>query len=348
MIKRRILLLAPDFYSLHTAIISELERLNFNVIYIPDKVQKFNPYFSTSPFKWLKKYFYKYLNPNYKYIKSIEDKWNGFYDIMLVINGYSFHEYILDSLRIKNPQLKTILYLWDGLNFYDFTSNFKCFDSIYTFDSVDAKEYGIKLQPLFWVNNNTNRQGLKYDLCFIGTSHSDRSSILEKIIEQCSNQNISSFIKLVVKKQDISKLDYLRYLYHKQKNNPNSIGFVNDYQFLRGWKNKSFLTTMKFTSDEYESKLNESKCVLDIELPYQSGVTHRMIEALARKKKIITTNTSVKDYLFYNPNNIYIIDRTNPFIDKDFFDEDFVDVPCVESYINELNIKEWIIKILEI
>ena len=315
MTRKKILLLAPNFYSLHTAIINELESLNFNVTYIPDKVQNFNPYFVTSPFRLLKKIYYKYFNPNYKYIKSLENKWDDYYDIILVINGYSFHEYIIKKLRNKNPQIKTILYLWDGLNFYNFSLNFKYFSSIYTFDSIDAKKYDIKLQPLFWVNN-INNQTVKYDLCFIGTSHSDRSCILEKIIKQCSDQNISYFIKLVVKKRNISKLDYFRYLYHRHNANPNSKGFINDYLFLLNQKEKFYLTTTALTSNEYETKIDESKCILDIELPYQSGITHRTIESLARKKKIITTNQSVKDYPFYNPKNIYVIDRENPHINK--------------------------------
>lgn len=347
MIRKKILLLAPNFYSLHKAIINELESQNFDVTYIPDKVQNFNPNFSTSPFRCIKKLYYKFFNPNYKYIKSIENQWEGYYDIILVINGYCFHEYIINSLRIRNPQIKTILYLWDGLNFYNFSLNFKYFNSIYTFDSADAKKYDIKLQPLFWVNN-INNQTVKYDLCFIGTSHSDRSCILEKIIKQCSEQNISNFIKLVVKKRNISKLDYLRYQYHNHKTNPNSKGFINDYLFLLGKKRESFLTTTALTSNEYEAKINESKCILDIELPYQSGITHRTIESLARKKKIITTNKSVKDYPFYNPKNIYVINRNNPFINKEFIDSDYVNIPNIENYINSLNIKEWIKKILEI
>ena len=44
----------------------------------------------------------------------------------------------------------------------------------------------------------------------------------------------------------------------------------------------------------------------------------RSIEMLGAERKLITTNAAIKEYDFYNPNNICVIDRNNPVIDKQF------------------------------
>lgn len=49
----------------------------------------------------------------------------------------------------------------------------------------------------------------------------------------------------------------------------------------------------------------------------------RVIEILGARRKLVTTNTSIKDYEFYNKDNILIIDRENPIISKEFCDTDY-------------------------
>lgn len=50
----------------------------------------------------------------------------------------------------------------------------------------------------------------------------------------------------------------------------------------------------------------------------QTDTTPRLIWALAMNKKIITTNQYIKYMPFYDPDNIFIIDRNNPRIDLNF------------------------------
>ena len=54
--------------------------------------------------------------------------------------------------------------------------------------------------------------------------------------------------------------------------------------------------------------LLDSNVVLDLPYPGQTGYTHRLIEALANGKKVITTNTLVKNERFFNPEQIHLID----------------------------------------
>ena len=60
--------------------------------------------------------------------------------------------------------------------------------------------------------------------------------------------------------------------------------------------------------------------LLDLTRENQTGLSFRIFEAMALKKKIITNNPTVKDYDFYNPENILIIDDDLLNISSSFFE----------------------------
>ena len=71
-------------------------------------------------------------------------------------------------------------------------------------------------------------------------------------------------------------------------------------------------------SEQLTAKLKQSKTVVDIQHPKQSGLTMRTIEMLGANKKMITTNADIQNYDFYHPNNICIVDRNNVVVPPEF------------------------------
>lgn len=69
---------------------------------------------------------------------------------------------------------------------------------------------------------------------------------------------------------------------------------------------------------EYAEIMRHTACVLDMDRSSQSGITPRVIWALAMGKKIIPTNRNLLRAPFYTPEQIFIIDRESPVIDIDF------------------------------
>ena len=63
--------------------------------------------------------------------------------------------------------------------------------------------------------------------------------------------------------------------------------------------------------EEVITKIKKSKCLLEINLEGQEGITLRTLEALFFNKKLITNNIKIKEYDFYNENNIYVINDKN-------------------------------------
>ena len=74
--------------------------------------------------------------------------------------------------------------------------------------------------------------------------------------------------------------------------------------------------------------------------PKQTGLTMRTIETLGAKKKLITTNPHVKEYDFYRPENILIVDRYNPVITKEFLDAPWKEIP--ENIYKKYSISSWL------
>ena len=91
----------------------------------------------------------------------------------------------------------------------------------------------------------------------------------------------------------------------------------------------SEITDFSFTgmpSEQLTEKLKQSKVVVDIQHPKQTGLTMRTIEMLGANKKIITTNIDIQHYDFYHPNNFCIVDRNNVVVPTEFMTTPFVPV----------------------
>ena len=104
------------------------------------------------------------------------------------------------------------------------------------------------------------------------------------------------------------------------------------------------LTLIKKNSEEIADVIDKSKIVLDIQHPKQIGLTMRTIEMLGMNKKLITTNSTIKNYDFYNPNNICVIDRNDIKIDMNFLDTPYqaIKKDVYESY----SLENWIKSVL--
>jgi hypothetical protein len=138
----------------------------------------------------------------------------------------------------------------------------------------------------------------------------------------------------VNKNQDvILKNDF--YFLGAIKNRKNEID--NARCLLNGYK---CLFCIPKNSEEFISykenliNVEESRCLVEIVQGNQYDITLRPLEALAFKKKLITNNKHIKDYEFYDRENIFIIGeddehRLNSFLNSPYKE---VDQYVVEKY----------------
>ena len=90
--------------------------------------------------------------------------------------------------------------------------------------------------------------------------------------------------------------------------------------------------------------IKKSNTVFDMQHNQQSGLTMRTIETLGAKRKIITTNRNIKNYDFYNENNILVMDN-NTLEDIEQFIKNKYE-PISEAIYEKYSLHRWIVAII--
>ena len=262
------------------------------------------------------------------------DIFNETYDILFVINGVSFHPIIIEHLQQFNPRLKVSLYVWDNAKGYDFFHFLPFVHKAFTFDFDDAKRReGVEFLPFYWTEDCQRKIDIKYDVSIIGSNHHGRLEIVEKIAKQLKERGMRFYFKIYIFECKVTRNPIVWMFKRKRLET-----ITNDY---RKQLDSPYTTKERISPLEVENIIASSNCILDTDNPNQTGTTPRVIWALAASKKIISTNTNLKDMPFYNPNQISFINRENPVIDWDF-----LELPNEERhlspYIENLRIDKWV------
>ena len=187
-------------------------------------------------------------------------------------------------------------------------------------------KFGLDFRPLFFLDSfksvrDKSSKKNKFDLLFLGTAHSDRYTISNNIKRWCNDNNLTSYCYYFIHGR-------LVYLYKK----------IFDKSFkLFDYKKLNFKS---LTTYEILELYSISNVILDINHPGQKGLTMRTFETIGASKKMITTNAEIKKYSFYNPNNIYVIERDMINLSLDFFKNEYE--PIEKDLRKRLSIEGWI------
>ncbi|MDD2816734.1 MAG: hypothetical protein PHP00_13535 [Thiotrichaceae bacterium] len=307
---KRLFLYAPRFHGYEDKIINALLQLGISVDFCENKPQYLDP--SAKRGKLIKTIFGRFQYRLNNYLEDcvypiIEGK---SYDILLVINGYSVNGELVKKFKEFNPHIKTILYFWDSHNLFDWSHLSDYFDVVYSFDSLDCEKYNYKHIKNFFIPCATEAIENDIPLFFVGTQTAsfDRYSILLKLYNGMKKQNAFPFFRLLICHKHIlhSKL-----LYFFIKNLPiKSVflrNFILNYELYEKTKGADFIIYQPLDINLVQDCFLRSHVILDLSLPQQSGYSHRLIQALACGKKIMTTNVFITKEAFFNPEQIRVL-----------------------------------------
>lgn len=320
----RVLLIAPRFFGYEEEIASELRRRGAEVDFIPDRP------FQSSVLKAVTRYRRELVlgYANRFFFDSIEKLGRTSYKYILAIQGEGVSPQLLSSLRSNFPSAVFLLYMWDSFrNKKSLIPNIACFDKCFTFDPDDAQVYGMTFRPLFFSPGFAREpmQDFEYQFSFIGTAHSDRYQIVSQITSGLSELE-RCYVYLYLQAPWV-------YWVHKIGN-----------RAFRGAKAKDF-NYSSLSKAEVQRVFFSSMAVLDIEHPAQTGLTMRTFETIGANKKLITTNQRVRDYDFYNEENILVLDRKHirrlphSFLEKPY-------TPVNESIYVKYSLSGWVDEVL--
>ncbi|WP_027379251.1 CgeB family protein [Chryseobacterium daeguense] len=304
---KKILFLSVSFFKYEKAIAKRLSELGAEVDFYDERPSNSN--ISKGIIRFNKKLYNIKINRYYKQIlNEIKEKK---YDYFLLIKGEATPDFFLQEIKANNQNIEMIYYNFDPLAEYpNLISHLDYFDKKFTFEYDDSVRYNIGFRPLFFLDEYKSLQEQtqpEYDIVFIGSAHTDRYIVGEKVKEISDRLGLRSFFFYYAMGRLAFRLKKLVDKNLKQFDiNKVSFDKLNHNQII----------------DFYR----KTKSVLDINKPFQKGLTIRTFEVLASGRKLITTNPDIANYPFYDKNNILIINREDIQLKEDFFSTGFEEI----------------------
>lgn len=249
----------------------------------------------------------------------------GYQDQILIINPELIDlEY---HLEIKKYTNKYSAYLYDSVARCPVNHLLNgVFDTIYSFDKNDIKQYGFRSTNNYnYIDNETidKKITIQNDVLYIA-SFDNRMKIVQDFKSIFTEFELNFRFIIIGKKTFLFKLKNL---------------FSNKIKGLE-------LRKKRINNIELLKLYTETKVVLDIVRENQVGLSFRVFEAMALEKKLITNNATIKEFDFYNPNNILVIDEKMINIEKKFFETNYE--PIDKKIFDKYTISSWVDNVFEL
>jgi hypothetical protein len=248
-------------------------------------------------------------------VKKWWKKCNSAYDLIILMD--SSPDIVYQTKKIEQEALsntRLILYLLNPIshigNQYIFLS--KRWE-IWSFSKKDSCEIGFKCGETFYFKEfailNENIE-IKYDSFFIGLDK-ERINTLNELKTIYTNQN----------------LDFLFYIVDNKKS------FYNSKYHKR------------IPYQEVIKLIQASKSITEIVQQNQEGMTLRTMESIFLKRKLISTNPSIKTRRIYNSNNIFILGEDDNAMLSQFVNTPYEEISSKE--IEKYEFTSWLKRIID-
>lgn len=321
---KQVLFIAPQFFGYENEIADEMRRRGALVDFLPDR-----PF--TSPLmkavtrlrrEWVLPFADRF------FLNSVEAFGRTRYDLIFVVVGEGVSSRVLSEYRASFPGATFVLYMWDAIRTKRAAeANLPFFDASHTFDSNDAKAFGMNFRPLFFAPGfaRGTTSSPQYQLSFVGTAHSDRYSIISNVTNALP-KHTHCYWYLYLQAPWV-------FWAHKLGNPAYRRASIDSFRFD------------PLSRQEVQAIFFNSLAVLDIEHPGQTGLTMRTFETIGASKKLITTNALVKESDFFRPENILVIERDRvPNIPDSFLCTAYE--PLADSVYQKYSLAGWLDEIV--
>lgn len=290
--KKKLLFYAPSHFDIDLVLMNELKKLEeYTVINLTNKNYEYNNIWERCQ-NFLGKIFLKrILKKEWKIQEQINEiSSEGPFDLCLIIRPDLLEKMVLQKIKDSIPIRK--VFYWDSFEkIPELKETLPYFNEHFSFEEDDCKTYNLKQISNFYIYKNSSNIP-EYDAFFFG-AHDTRFEKIKQIIEYLYNKGWNA--KALIVSEHITKQD-------------DCIEIIT--------QNITFSECYKFTEN--------TKVVIDIAHNNQKGLSIRPFEAMGLKRKLITNNVNIKNYDFYNKNNILIvqnfekIDIPNTFLESPY------------------------------
>lgn len=219
-------------------------------------------------------------------------------------------------IKINFPEKRVILWYWNPVNTTCLPTKISDrYCEKWSFDESNCEEYHLKFNPQYYFKTMSLPEDRpENNLFFVGSANNKGKRVkkVEEIYAYCKENGIPVDINLV---GDTSNLTYPE------------------------------LSAEYFSYKEILEHIGKTTALLEILQDTQSGPTLRTMEALFFGRKLVTNNTRIKSYLFYNPNNIFILGEDDLKNLKCFLQSDYQKIP--EDIVDYYEFNNWLKRFLD-
>ncbi|WP_225919836.1 hypothetical protein [Pseudomonas khorasanensis] len=237
----------------------------------------------------------------------------GRFDVALIINPAQ-----IDPKQLAaglNASAHRIAYLYDSFSRWPMSREaLAVYDEVFSFDPQNAEQYGLKKLHNFIYDAPIKSDDADKYSAFAVLAGRDRVPALEGLAKAFDRLGVTDY-KFLVQCKPIPGT-HPGITFFEQRMSLESVGEL----------------------------VKRSRIILDICKPGQAGLSFRFFEAMAARKKVITTNKHVLDYDFYNPANILVIDEADPQIPASFIATAYADIP--EQIYRKYTLQGWVETVL--
>lgn len=261
-------------------------------------------------FSGVKKIFGSNEKKNFRYDYLNKNLSNEKFDKTLIIHGQYLEERA--HIFLKSISREYIAFFFDSLKKMPRQRNvINYFDKIYSYEPVDCEYNNFLFLTNFIPVEAYRSKEFKYYVFNI-SSLDHRLETLKNVAKYLKEKNISFHFRLVNNR--LKSLENFTIC-------PKRIDVKSIYPLFK-----------------------DAKILVDINRDDQRGLSFRPFEALGNEKKLITNNPEIRNYDFYNPQNIFVFDENNIQIPDEFFQTEYISVP-VEIY-EKYSLRTWVKKVL--
>lgn len=321
---KSILLGVPSDFQLDVRFEENLKHLGFVVHRMPERASKVNIPLKDVFIHIVRKLLFKdktykpkikgkLREPNdVEFIKKV-----GQVDYALFIRADQFSFQTIET--VKRFSKKIVAYQWDGIERFPLIKQYiGLFDKFYIFDKNDVgiNSSFIPITNFYFDDLLPDPKIIKErSVFFVGTYMKNRINLLNNIGNLLLTNRLFPDFYLFKRKEKSKINDYIQ------------------------------VVPRPFNFKENILKVQRSEYVLDLHNPVHNGLSFRTFESVGYGKKLITNNVLVKEYDFYNPVNIFVLEEDSDDDLKRFLTTPYqqLDKDIVVKY----SFTSWISRVLE-
>ncbi len=315
MTAKKITLIYPFSYGYIDFVVNELKsHTDFIVTDIKtDLITYAYPHFPAKIWNGITKIFGKNIKKE-SFRNQILNRISGEQDIIFIIRPDLLEPALLKNLKENTKNF--IAYYYDSCQKYPQQVEIASFfDEVYSYEKEDIEKYNFIETSNFIYDEVLEQEEIKYDI-FNVSSYDTRINEIDKLSTKLAEAGLKIYFVLF----------YFEKLVYK------NLHSVTEYLSLQ----------------ETKKLIAQSKAMIDIQRKDQKGLSFRTFESLGYRKKLITTNKMVKNFDFFHPNNMLIIDSKNTNVEEI---KKFLDLPYTEiskDILDQYHLKNFTKKIFKL